>query len=53
MQAVSVRVVTLQVLFAQVLSIKPQYLSIIVPRYEVDWLKTQGEMAHRNLDTEE
>ena len=32
-------------------SIKPQYKRIIVPRFEVDWMKTQGEIG--NLDTEE
>ena len=26
-------------------STPPQYLRIIVPRFEVDWMKTQGEMA--------
>ena len=34
-------------------SIEPQYMRIIVPRFEVDWIKTQGEIALRNLNTEE
>ena len=33
--------------------IKPQYLGILVPRFEVDLMKTQGEITLRNLDTEE
>ena len=30
-------------------SIKLQYLMIIVPMFEVDWIKTQGEIVYQNL----
>ena len=30
-------------------SIKLHYLRNIVPRFEVDWIKSQGEIAHQNL----
>ena len=34
-------------------SLAPQYVRIIVARFEVDWMETRGEIALRNLDTEE